>query len=174
MGIITDGRGRRCARLLVVSTVAGRLMASLAATSILTSAVGGCYSYVPADTRIPAQGSSVAIDVTDQGRLSLAGKLGPEVYRLEGTLVRSDAASVGITLSNLQYIHGQRTTWSGESVSLDRADIKSVYERRLNRTKTALVAGVLAGASLFIALSQDLFGQGSESDTRLPRPPDEV
>lgn len=139
----------------------------------LMVAAQGCYQYVPIQSNVPPTGERVALQITDQGRVGLADRLGPGVTRMEGLVTRSDSTEYVMNLFRIAQIGSGTSRWSGEAVRVNRNYVGSVELRRLSRGRTALVAGVVgAGVVAFIA-SRAIRGvfNRDEGDSEVPPPP---
>ncbi len=116
------------------------------------SAALGCYSYQPLTTVEPAPGTSVSLELSDQGRVAVAESVGPGTRRVEGTVVRADNTTWVLSVGSVLGIDGRVTKWSGETVGVSRAYVEVPYERRYSRSRTLLLASsVMVGVAAFIA-----------------------
>jgi hypothetical protein len=117
-----------------------------------------CYSYVPLETETPPLGETVALQITDRGRVGLADRFGAGLVRLEGRVTKVDTADVVLNVFRVSQVGGTGSRWSGESVRLDRGFVGSVQRRELSRSRSWLLAGAITvGVAAFIASNQ-LFG----------------
>ena len=124
----------------------------------------GCYQYAPLDTSTGVRaGEHVAVEITDRGRAELSDRLGSGVVRLEGTLTRSDSADLVMNVWRVGQISGPAARWSGESVSLKREYASRVQTRTLNRGRTFLLAGAVAGGFVLFTTQFDLLGFASDN-----------
>jgi len=137
----------------------------------LMLAAQGCYAYVPVETDVAPTGERVALQITDQGRVGLADRLGPGVTRVEGLVTSTDSTDYVMSLFRIAQIGSGTSRWSGESVRVNRNYVGGVERRQLSRGKTALVVGaVMVGVIAFIA-SRGLFGGVDREDSPEPPPP---
>lgn len=139
----------------------------LAVLALLT----GCYTYVPVQSPAPPVGEAVALEITDQGRVQLADRLGPGVLRIEGRMLGQEGEQLLISVGRIVQVNGQVSLWSGESMRLDRGLVGRTQSRQLDRKRTwlAAAAGVLAiGALIAIA---DLGGFFTGDDIPAEEPP---
>lgn len=117
----------------------------------------GCYTYVPLETDPPV-GERLEFQITDRGRVGLAESFGSGLARVEGRLTRVDAQNYALDVFRVTQLDGVRSTWSGESVRLDKGFVGQVQRRQLSRTRTlALAGGIAAGVAALVA-SRDLIG----------------
>jgi|SRR5688572_13689007 len=133
-------------------------------------AVIGCNAYVPVETASPPVGETMSFQITDRGRVELADRFGSGLMWVEGRLTSIDTVGYVMDVFRIQQ-NGARSTWSGESVRLDREFVGQVQRRQLSRTRTFALAGAItAGVAAFIA-STSLIGVFS-GDTD-EEPPDD-
>jgi hypothetical protein len=139
----------------------------------LSLLLAGCYTYVPVTPgAAPASGEPVALDITDNGRVSLAERFGPGLMRVEGRLTNV-TPDYSLNVHRVAYITGPATRWSGEQVRIDRALVGSVWQRKLSRGRTALTIGLAALAIGAAFVSIDLIGffEGTNSQPNEPPGP---
>lgn len=140
----------RCARLATVALAA-------------TAAVGGtgCYSQLPL-LGAPDPGLVVVATLNDRGRVALGEALGPNADRVEGTVTTRGDTLVTLAVKRVRYFGGTENAWAGEAVTLPIAGLRSIQERRLNRTRTAVVAGAVTALVLGFILTRNVLGGGYE------------
>lgn len=130
-------------------------------------ALAGCYTLQPVGGTIPPVGTRVAFDVTDAGRLALGGSMGPEIGRIEGTLVERENGELVLAVSSVRMLRGGEQTWGGERIRIRSEHVGTAYERRLSKSRTfALVAVGVGAVAVFVA--QSVTGGGSEDEPPLP------
>ena len=159
-------RPARIARTLLVRNAGGwpgvrrsRFVLALLLAVIASSA---CHTYrtIPSGP-LPADGTPLALHLTDSGAVALAREVGPSVELLEGNLVRADGESVTLAVRRVRMRDGLSNAWAGEHVVVSRALIASVSERRLSRVRSLLFAGgILAGAALGATGATGIVGGG--------------
>jgi hypothetical protein len=131
-----------------------RLGAQLALLSTMAMSVVGCYNFVPVATS-PLPGHAVRAQVNDEGAGLLTSQLGPGVMELEGLLLNADTQQVSILVQS--YVTRRQGTLaaSGEAVRLESRHILVLKEKRLERTRSLLLAAAL-GATTYLAI--EVFG----------------
>ncbi|HVX41118.1 MAG TPA: hypothetical protein VHB25_16240 [Gemmatimonadaceae bacterium] len=124
----------------------------------------GCYTYQPLiDTR-PQPGQDVSLELSDQGRAALGGRLGPGVLRVEGTLQGIQNDRYTLSVSRVTTIEGGTANWGGEHVDIPVNDVSRAGTRTLSRGRTALLVGVaIVGVGVFAA-TRSLLGGGFMPD----------
>jgi hypothetical protein len=127
-----------------------RLSASIGVTALL--ALQGCYVTTPLERPSPSTGEVVVLQISDQGRVALADRLGAGVSRIQGRVQTASDERLSLRVASVGYVSGETNRWSGESVSIDRAHVGATQLRRLSRSRTWTAIGattVVVGA--FIA-----------------------
>ena len=156
-----------------VSAVLARAAASvLGGTGIIALALTtACYTYTPSQIGNTAVGGEVGIDVTDVGRVDLAPLLGAEVSRVEGRVKSVTDSSVMLGVTRVEFLSGSSQKWSGEPVTIARADVKAMQARSFSRSQTVLTV-VLLGVGLALGLAAAVIGSGSSgNDSKGPPDP---
>ena len=145
-------------------TMQHRVMVTVCGALLIAA---GCYSYVPLETETPPVGETVALQITDRGRVGLADRFGAGLVRVEGRVTKVDTADVVMNVFRVSQVGGG-SRWSGESVRLDRGFVGSVQKRELSRSRSWLLAGAITvGAAAFIASNRllGLFSGDRADDT---------
>jgi hypothetical protein len=132
---------------------------SFVAGCLLLSAA--CYTYRPLTAPSPPAGTRVDVELTDEGRRSLASQVGPETEHVEGTVVRADATALDLAVSATENVRGEPTDWNGEQVQVSRQYIEQIHQRRLSVGGTGILGGAVA-AGLITAV--ELFGGRSTAE----------
>lgn len=119
-----------------------------------------CYAYVPVRTSPPA-GAHLALDLTDAGRQALARALGPNITRVEGTLVTMQDSAWVIDATSV--VQGSRMSLpvEGIRVTVQPSYATRVDERRLSRKRTWLTFGTAALVVVGLFLGTDFFGRST-------------
>ena len=135
-------------------------------------ATAGCYTYVPLETATPPVGETMLFHITDRGRVGLAESFGSGLMRVEGRLTRIDTRDYVMDVFRVAQLDGTRSTWSGESVRLDKEFVGQVQRRQLSRTRTyALAAGITAGVAVLAASGNLLGAFSGDPEEELPDDP---
>ena len=101
--------------------------------------VGGCYAYVqPAPG--PLLGRPVQATLTDSGAVVLAGRIGPAVELLRGSVVSEDARQISLSVDEAERRDGTGTSWKHEVVDVPRPLVRQLEVRQFSPTRTALFA----------------------------------
>jgi hypothetical protein len=138
---------------------------TLAARGLMCLAVllsGGCYSYMAAPTR-PAPGTRLSIELTDAGRIEMAGHVGPEIDRIEGWLTAYDDSAYILRVERTINLRGGTMPWNGETVLLRTALAARVREKRFSAPRTVVLAGTVTAGFIGFLASRGLLAGGSGS-----------
>jgi hypothetical protein len=140
---------------------------------LTTFVLGGCYQYVPITSTPNVQEVGAAFELTDVGRVNLSDRIGPEVSRISGLLVRSTDTAYVLRVSEVRDLGGVVSRWAGEEISLRQDYVKRVYERRFSLGRTLMAAGAAVGTVVAIAITRSLLGGGGTSNGPPGGPPGE-
>jgi hypothetical protein len=118
----------------------------------------------------------VELVLNDAGRAAMADKLGAAVDKVEGTVVGEDAGSYTMSVFHVSTLTGPGSTFTGQQVVIAKDGTTGFQVRRLNKTRTALLAGgVVVGLVGIFAKSLNLGGSASEAPTtELPGPQKQI
>jgi hypothetical protein len=126
-----------------------RLLSALVAFLAL-----GCYVAAPLAGPQPANGTRVAITLTESGTTAMASQLGPARVRLVGDVAAATDSSLVLALRTVTNWRGIEETWMGEQVTVPRSAIESIGERHVSvgrsvgLTLAIVVAAVLVGKAI--------------------------
>jgi hypothetical protein len=123
----------------------------------------GCTEYVPVSGTVDAAAKpEIRVVLTDQGKQSVASRLGPRVSRLEGVLDAMTDSSLTLTVRKVSREEGVEDTYAPEQIPLSRADVQSVEKSRTSVSRSVLTAGAIFVSALLVARgSGDVSGSGS-------------
>jgi hypothetical protein len=139
---------------------------------LCAAALAACYTYVPITPEAtPASGETVALAITDAGRVGLSERFGPGLMRVEGRLTTSPAQEYALHVHRVAFIGAPASRWSGELVRIDRGFVGSVMQRKLSRGRTAFAVGAVALALGVVIAGTDLIGFFDASGGGGPDPP---
>lgn len=138
----------------------------------------GCYSLQPVRGPVPEVGTEVAFDVTDRGRVALGGTMGPEIARVEGTLLENQNGNFLVAVRAVQLLRGGYQVWSGEEVRLQEEYLGTAYERRLSLGRSIALGAIGIGGFAAFFVTRALVtsgtsspgGDGDPGDVRIGRP----
>lgn len=147
----------------------GRTLRLLGA-AVAAIAAAACYSHSPLNTLVPAPNTRVLAQVTDIGRTTLGNAIGPGATNVDGVVVAADTASWTLALIRVGYRGGSDVTWNREQVTFPRYALTEPKERRFNRRKSWLAAGIITTTALLAARLFGAFGFGGGPNGD-PEPP---
>jgi len=133
-------------------------------------ALQGCYSVKVIEAGGPQPGTRVVASLTADGSQQLASQVGPRVVAVEGVLDEATPSALSLRLVRTEGANQVSTFWNQEEVTIPRPAISQLRERRLDRTRSYLVAGlIVGGAALAAALTRGIFA-GDDGGGPIPSP----
>ncbi len=138
--------------------------------ALAPSILSGCYTYRPVVATQPVAGTRVDLHLTDEGRIAVRERIGPDVARVEGSLVYRNDTSFVLRVAEVHGLYGARNVWGGEEVGIRRDYVGLVRERRFDTMRSVLLGGLVV-AALVVIFATDLVGFGGDSDV-WREPPD--
>src|SRR5919202_4732287 len=149
--------------------------------ALVLSLLAGCYTYAPIDPGAVAPGTSIRVRVSGAGADRLEPLLGTSGARvLSGVFVDSRADTMIVQVPSVVAAEvGSSLQPLYQRVSIPRGDVLELETRRLNRGRTAALAGAAAvtiTAAVVSAVRSDrgkeqLPGGGGPGESRVPAPP---
>ena len=131
---------------------------------VFIALVSGCYKYVPVEPSGPPSGVRANLVLSDAGTVEMARWVGPSTRAIEGDVVSVNAEGLTVAVRRLERRDGVEEFWKGEEVTVPRAAVASFTERRLSRSRTALLAGGAIAVALGIGQAfgdiAGIFGRG--------------
>lgn len=147
----------------------GSARARLARLATLAVLSAGCYTLQPMNGVAPTPGMEIGLDISDVGRVSLGGTMGPEIEQVEGRLYAKDEGVYDVAVTSIHLLHGGEQRWTGERVRIREQDVSRVYEKRLSKERSLIAGAVGVGSVVWLA-TRSLLG-GGQPDGKTP-PPD--
>jgi hypothetical protein len=146
-------------RMSLLAASSRRAVASATVTTTMLLSTG-CYNYTMRERAELVPGGHNSFDLTDQGRVELAQRLGSGVARVEGTVVSADSSAIVLRVASTESIRGETSNWGGETVTIRQAVIAHVAQRELSVGKTAVAIGAAAVALGAFIVTRTLAGNG--------------
>jgi hypothetical protein len=131
--------------------------------------VTACYTQTPLTTPVPAPDTRIVAQVTDTGVLSMSNALGPGAAEVEGIVAAADPTSWDIRMARVDYRGGTSVLWKGEMVRFPRSALTNLTERRFNKPRSWLMAGLITSTALLAARVLGVIG--GEGIDKPPPPP---
>lgn len=107
-----------------------------------------CHRYEPITAATVQPGASVSVALTDFGTANLGRLLGMGVGTVEGHLVAMSDSALVMGVQVVRQRDGIESFWKGERVSIPRADIAEIRQRRFSRSKSAVAGVALIAAAV--------------------------
>lgn len=142
-------------------------MLRFAGVGLLPGLLGACYTYHPA-LAMPEPASHISVVLSDQGRVGASPQIGPQALRVEGAVVSASDTGYLLAVSGVKSIAGVWVKWTGETVSLRRDYVASVYERRFSKSRTALFTAGVVAALTAVVVGFDILGIGNDPVDTVP------
>ena len=143
----------------------------VAAGLLLLGTGAGCYRYVPITSNSPSVGSEFRAHLTEEGSTRLAPMLGAQVATVEGRVSSTNDSGYVISVSTTTNQARVATFWTGETVTIPRATIRTLEARQLDRKRTWLAASVGVVGGFLLAQIFGLFDGSAGGDGPGPPPP---
>jgi hypothetical protein len=148
--------------------VPARAIRATLALGLLIPQLTGCYHYVPVQSSDLPHGAEVSIGITDAGRMNLSERVGPGVRRIGGQVLATTDSTLVLSVRMVDYIDQNLTArWAGERLDLSRHIVREIQERRLSRSRSLFMAGLVAIAT-FAASKIAISGFGGERGSDRP------
>jgi len=103
----------------------------------------------------------VELVLNDQGRAALTDRLGAAVDKIEGQLVSQDQAGVSMLVYRVRQLNGNSAAWTGEKVTIAKEYTVGFQIRQLDKHKTWVAVGVVAGVVVAVILGVSLAGKAT-------------
>src|SRR5688572_2697068 len=117
------------------------------ATCLLASQTA-CYTARPLATGVPAPATRVRAELTDSGTVAMGGLIGPGALSVEGLVSSADANAWSLSLTSVEHRDGRRVRWGGETVRFPRLALTAATEKRIDKPRSVLAAGLILSAAV--------------------------
>lgn len=131
--------------------------------------LAGCFSLRPAGPTI-REGSRVAFDLNDAGRVAMTERIGPEILQLEGRVVAAENGGYTLSVKTVRFLRGAEQVWVGERVRISTEHVSSAWERRFSPGRTAAMAGITVAAVAAFFITREFVLGGDEPSGNGPDP----
>lgn len=132
--------------------------------------LAGCYTLRPAGTNV-REGSHVAFDLNDAGRMAMSRHAGPEILNMEGRLISADNTDYTLSVKSVRFLRGGEQVWAGERVRIPKEHVGTAWERRFSPGRTAAFAAATVGAVAAFVITRELLTGGDEPGGNRPDEP---
>ena len=134
---------------------------SLVSLLLLAGASSACYVQRPLDNPIPAPSTRIVAQVTDSGAVAVGNRLGPGAMEVEGVVSTADESSWNLNMLRVSYRGGTSSAWNREVVTFPRFALSNATERRLDKPRSWIVAGLIGAGAI---LASQLFSEFSSGE----------
>lgn len=133
-----------------------------AALWLVLPTLSACYSTVPL-APAPAPGTTVVLDLNDQGRVELGPRIGPGATTIDATLDARTDTTLSVRVNAVRYLNGQSNPWAGEPMTIPTRLVGQSWQRTLSRGRVIALAATMTAAVALIISKTNLLGSGSGS-----------
>lgn len=138
----------------------------IAVTTLVVLFATGCYTAVPIGLDVPQPETRIVAGITDVGSDRLAPQIGVAAVEIEGIVTAATDSVWRIRLKRVDQRGGVSTFWNEETVSFPRSALTGVREKRLDKKRSWMMAGLgVAGAFMLQRLASLI---AAEEDNRNP------
>jgi hypothetical protein len=129
----------------------------------------GCYTRSPITTTAPEPSTRIIARLTDSGVVEMAGSIGTGAYEIEGVIAEADPTVWKLHLTRVEQRTGRSINWNKELVSFPRFALTDATEKRFDRTRSWMAAGLVVAGAILAAVA---FGElGADEQINPPPPP---
>lgn len=136
----------------------------------LVPLLAACYTQHPLVTPAPAPATRIVARVTDSGVVAMSNAIGAGAVEVEGVVAAADAGAWDLQLVRVEYRGGAQVVWNREQVSFPRYTLTNATERRLDKRKSWLAAGLITAGAFLAARLFGAFGLGDGPGGEPPPP----
>jgi hypothetical protein len=109
-----------------------------------------CYTQRPLVTPAPPPATRIIAQVTDSGTVAMGNAIGAGAIEIEGVVASTNGNTWDLNLLRVDHRDGRSIPWNRELVSFPRFALTNPTEKRLDKTRSWIAAGIIT-ASAFIA-----------------------
>ena len=129
----------------------------------------GCYTSRPVTGEVaPLVGTRVELELNDAGRTALGVMMGPEIDRIDGTLLEKDTVGMRVSVKHVFGLRGSVQVWSDEIVRIEDRYVRTLSERRFSRGRSVAMGVVGVGGFSFLITSGVISFLSNGNDDPLP------
>ncbi len=142
---------------------------SLSRIAVFFPILIGCYARRPITAAAPEPSTRIVARLTDSGVVEMGRVIGAGAYEIEGVVAEADASVWKLHVTRVEQRTGSSINWNRELVSFPRFTLTEVTEKRLDRSRSWMAAGLVTAAALLAAAA---FGElGADEEINPPPPP---
>jgi len=141
----------------------------LCRTTPMVVLLAACYTRRPITTSTPAPATRIVANLTDSGVVAMGSAIGTGAYEVEGLVAEADASVWKLQLTRVEQRTGNSVNWNRELVSFPRYALTNATEKRFDRTRSWMAAGLVTVGAL---LAAKFFSNiGADEEINPPPPP---
>lgn len=137
--------------------------------ALIVVASSACYDQAPLTT-VPTPETHLIAEVTDTGTVVMANTIGPGALEVEGVVSDADQDTWKLRLTRVDHRGGASVLWNHEVVTFPRFALTNATVKRVDKTRSWLVGGLLAAVAI-LAAKMFTTGGNDENNTNPPPPP---
>jgi len=122
----------------------------------------GCFESLPLSQGVAPSAGRVELVLNDQGRAALSERLGPQVEKLEGTMLSQAPDSYTMSVARISQLNGNTAMWNGEQVTVRKDHTVGYQVRQLNKVRTIGLAVALTAVVVFLFNKSLFTAQGTD------------
>jgi len=131
--------------------------------------VVACYTRRPITSATPEPSTRIVARLTDSGVVEMGRSIGAGAYEIEGVVAEADASVWKLHVTRVEQRTGSSINWNRELVSFPRYALTDITEKRLDRNRSWMAAGIITAAAILAAVA---FGElGADEEINPPPPP---
>lgn len=130
------------APLIAMIVTADGSFRALVAGAVLLLSTSGCYRQVPTEGGPATLNRELVFELSERGRMDLAPQLGADLQRVAGRVTAFEGEVYSLAVTQTHSRGGIETLWRGERATIPRAYVVTVAERRLDKRRTWIAAGL--------------------------------
>lgn len=138
--------------------------------ALLAPVVGACYTRTPVTTTAPEPTTRIVARLTDSGVVEMGRAIGAGAYEIEGVVAEASPAIWKLHLTRVEQRTGSSINWNRELVSFPRFALTDITEKRLDRPRSWMAAGIVTAAAILAAVAFGELGADEEIDPPPPPP----
>ncbi len=142
---------------------------SVCRASALLLVLAACYTRRPITTSTPEPTTRIIARLTDSGVVEMGRTIGTGAYEIEGVVAEADPSVWKLHLTRVEQRTGSSINWNRELVSFPRYALTDATEKRFDRTRSWMAAGLVAAGAILAAAA--LGELGADEEINPPPPP---
>lgn len=131
-----------------------------------------CYTRRPITTGAPEPATRIVARLTDSGVVEMGRVIGAGAYEVEGVVAEANPSIWKLNLTRVEQRTGSSINWNRELVSFPRFALTEITEKRFDKTRSWMAAGLVTTVAILAAVA---FGAlGADEQINPPPPPPNI